>query len=295
VIWQRLDRILGYKHPYSEFARKRLSMMCRDLELHLGMVFHRFLSGTVRSRKLKILINGNTVAPWDPFARDEPKTKGLTPVTIPVEHEGILSEVKLEPFVLPHQQDFSSPEAFRRASGPANWNQQQGFYIYRGDRLIQSGGWCRIRTIDEHSKLARVAMSFLPTLDEAFKINVAKMRVQLPPSIREQIDRAIKPVIKIAQETYRKNSPSPTTRPPSSAATSTISSSSSAAINGVSDGSASSTTTVHGRPKREDRKRLWTIEELQREIEFSAEPDERPIVKRVFKRFRDRLGATGES
>ncbi len=295
VIWQRLDRILGYKHPYNEFARKRLSMMCRDLELHLGMVFHRFLSGTVRSRKLKILINGNTVTPWDPFARDEAKTKGLTPVTIRVEHEGILSEVKLEPFVLPHQQDFSSPDAFRRASGPANWNQQQGFYIYRGDRLIQSGGWCRIRTMDEHSKLARVAMSFLPTLDEAFKINVAKMRVQLPPSIREQVDRAIKPVIKIAQETYRKNSSSSPIRPPSNSGTSTGSSSSSAATHGVSAGSAPSAATVHDRPDGEASERLWTIDELQRELELAAESDERPIVKRVFKRFRARLGGAGES
>src|SRR5262249_8099019 len=47
VLWQRLDRLLGYKHPYGESARKRLSQMCRDVEMHLGMVFHRFLSGDV--------------------------------------------------------------------------------------------------------------------------------------------------------------------------------------------------------------------------------------------------------
>ena len=176
VVWQQLDRILGYKHPYGESARKRLSTMCRELELHLGMVFHRFLSGEVRGRKLKILLNGNTIAAWDPFARDERRTKALTPVVIQVAHEGVSGEVTLEPYVLPHQQDFSSPDAFRCASGPANWNQQQGFYIYRSGRLIQSGGWCRLRTSDEHSKLARVALSFLPALDEAFRINVAKMQ-----------------------------------------------------------------------------------------------------------------------
>src|SRR5262249_17129681 len=38
VLWQRLDRILGYKHPYGEAARRRLSQMCRELEAHLGMV-----------------------------------------------------------------------------------------------------------------------------------------------------------------------------------------------------------------------------------------------------------------
>jgi len=54
VLWQRLDRMLGYQHPYAMSARKRLSAMCRDLEIHLGMVFHRFLCGKVSRRKLTV-------------------------------------------------------------------------------------------------------------------------------------------------------------------------------------------------------------------------------------------------
>jgi hypothetical protein len=131
--------------------------------------------------------------------------------------------VLLEPFVLPHQDDFSTPEAFRNSSGPANWNQQQGFYIYRSGRMIQSGGWSNLRTPDEHTKLARISVSFTPELDEAFKINVAKMRVQMPGIIREQIKQAIGPVLKIAQDSYRKrgaSGPTPTTPPPSGQSTS---------------------------------------------------------------------------
>ena len=30
IFWQRLDRILGYKHPYGENAKKRMIAMCRD-------------------------------------------------------------------------------------------------------------------------------------------------------------------------------------------------------------------------------------------------------------------------
>jgi hypothetical protein len=202
VLWERLDRILGYKHPYGEMARKRLSQTCREIELHLGMVFHRFLTGEARSRKLKLLLNGNPITPWDPFCRNQPKTKALTPVTISVEHEGVAGEVRFEPFVLPHQDDFTPPEAFEKASGPAKWNQQQGFYIYRAGRMIQSGGWSNLRASDEHTKLARVAVSFSPALDEAFKINVAKMRVQLPALIRDQVRDATTPVIKLAREVY---------------------------------------------------------------------------------------------
>lgn len=202
VLWERLDRILGYKHPYGETARKRLSQMCREAEFHLGMVFHRFLTGEARRRRFKILLNGNEVRPWDPFCRSEAKIRRLQSIPIPVEYEGVSGRVLLEPFVLPHQDDFSSPEAFRIASGPANWNQQQGFYIYRAGRMIQSGGWSNLRAPDEHTKLARVAVSFSPELDEAFKINVAKMRVQLPSSIRETVRDAIVPVVKLAREVY---------------------------------------------------------------------------------------------
>lgn len=206
VVWQRLDRILGYRHPYGEAARKHLSQTCRDIELHLGMVFHRFLSGEVHRKRFKLLLNGNEIRPWDPFCRSEERTRPLQAVSIPVMHEGFSGEVLLEPFVLPHQEDFSSAEAFRNASGPASWNQQQGFYMYRAGRMIQSGGWSNLRARDEHTKLARIAVSFAPALDEAFKVNVAKMRVQMPAVIRDAIREATSPVVKLARETYDRKS-----------------------------------------------------------------------------------------
>jgi hypothetical protein len=211
VLWSKLDRILGFKHPYGEFARKRLVQMCREIEVHLGMVFHRFLNGEVSRKKLRISVNGNDVVPWDPFCREETKTTPLQEIRFEVEHEGTVGEVLLQPFILPHQSDFSSQEAFRLASGPANWNQQQGFYIYRAGRMIQSGGWSNLRAPDEHNKLARIAVSFSPVLDDAFKINVAKMRVQLPSSIREQVRIAIVPIAKLAREIYDKKEGKPQT------------------------------------------------------------------------------------
>jgi hypothetical protein len=173
------------------------------------MVFHRFLSGHVRGKRFKLLLNGNPIQPWDPFCRSEDKTKALSAVSISLEHEGVTGDVLLEPFILPHQDDFSSLDAFRLASGPANWNQQQGFYIYRAGRMIQSGGWSNLRAPDEHTKLARVAVSFPPKLDEAFKINVAKMRVQIPPQIRDEVREVIGRVVKLAREVYDRRPPAP--------------------------------------------------------------------------------------
>ncbi|MBZ9784274.1 ATP-binding protein [Pseudomonas sp. REP124] len=205
VVWERIDRILGYKRPDGEFARKQLINMCRGLEEHIAMVFHRFLAGEVRGKRLAIYLNENKVIPWDPFARNESFTQRLEQVVVRVDTEKGKSDVVIEPFVLPPQSKFSTPDAFNRSSGPSKWNRQQGFYIYRADRMIQSGGWSNLRTLDEHHKLARVALSFSPRLDDDFKINVPKMRVALPASIRDDIAKAIGPVVTIANRAYRSN------------------------------------------------------------------------------------------
>ena len=219
VIWERLDRLLGYKNPDGEHARKQLLAMARELEEHAAMVFHRFLSGEVRGKRLAIYVNDNKVEPWDPFARKESLTQRLESRAFRLEGEKGKGDVVVEPYVLPSQAMFSSQEAFNRASGPRKWNAQQGFYIYRADRLIQSGGWCGMRAVDEHRKLSRIAISFNPKLDEEFKINVPKMRVLLPTAIRDEIDKFTKPAVKVAEEVYRRGkpknpTPTPHTTPP---------------------------------------------------------------------------------
>ncbi len=217
VIWERLDRLLGYKYPDGEAARKQLIAMARDLEEHAAMVFHRFLASEIRGKRLAIYVNDNRVEAWDPFARKEQKTQKLEPKTFRVEGEKGKGDVIVEPYVLPSQALFSTSEAFNRASGPRKWNAQQGFYIYRADRLIQSGGWCGLRATDEHRKLSRIAISFGPKLDDEFKINVPKMRVLLPPSIRDEVEKWIRSAVKMAEDIYRNGkpkNPSPPSPPP---------------------------------------------------------------------------------
>ena len=108
--------------------------------------------------------------------------------------------------MLPGQAEFSDEPAWNRASGPNKWNNQQGLYIYRADRLIQWGGWNRLRTNDEHTKMARVALDFWPDLDAAFGINISKAIVRLPAELRDEIQPAIKKVCTAADSRYRRGS-----------------------------------------------------------------------------------------
>ncbi len=203
VMWENLDRVLGRRRVDGDAAQRRIHTAVEELRLHLGMVFHRYLSGEVRACRLRISLNGEQVPPWDPFARDEPLSQELPTQRLELSDDDGASTVLVRPHILPNQHHFSSPEAHATASGPHRWNRQQGLYIYRRDRLVQSGGWSRLRTIDEHSKLARVAVDIPPGADEAFRINVAKMTVGLPDSLRPQLRVLIAGVVTRAQDVYR--------------------------------------------------------------------------------------------
>jgi hypothetical protein len=203
VLWEKLDRILGERRPEGAAAQRRIDLASEDLRLHLGMIFHRFLEGAVTARELVLTMNGERVHPWDPYARDEPQTRRLSTQHVRFEHGGREHFIRITPYVLPQQQQFSTSEAHLKAGGPHRWNRQQGLYIYRRDRLIQSGGWNRLRTMDEHSKLARIALDVPPTADEAFRVNVAKMSVGLPDTVRPELRVLIAGVVAAAQDAYR--------------------------------------------------------------------------------------------
>jgi hypothetical protein len=116
---------------------------------------------------------------------------------------GRTQPVRWRPFVLPARNAFSNPEAFERAGGPRRWNRQQGIYVYRADRLVQTGGWSGIRGIDEHTKLGRAALEFGTGLDSAFGINVAKMRIAIPSDIRPILKQEVTDLVKAANNAYR--------------------------------------------------------------------------------------------
>ncbi|MBI2044928.1 ATP-binding protein [Candidatus Pacearchaeota archaeon] len=202
VLWEKLDRIIGFKNSEGEAARNKVISMCRELENYLSMVFHKFLSNEVLGKSLEIYLNRNKIQPWDPFGRHESKTNILSPIKIKIIHNGAENKIFLQPYILPTKEEFSSQDSFQKLSGISGWNPQQGFYIYRANRMIQSGGWCGLRVIDEHTKLARIELNFSPALDDLFKINVAKMKVQLPVQAREEIERVVKPIVSLARERY---------------------------------------------------------------------------------------------
>lgn len=209
IAWEGLDRVLPENRPDGGWARRRLEGLSKRTADHLSLVFHRFLEGEFGSGDVVMVVNGEKLRPWNPFAPKEPATKVLGMQTFEMTVGEVTGSVRLERFVLPSRDAFSSPAEFERMSGPLKWNRQQGLYIYRAGRLVQWGGWSGIRAIDEHTKLARAALHFDTDLDPAFNINVAKMRVSVPAQLRQMLERPIHEVCLSADEAYRKHRGNP--------------------------------------------------------------------------------------
>lgn len=204
VLWEKLDRILSNKVDGRKTTRENFAAMCRQIEEHLAMVFHRFLDGEAKRKlPLSLYINGNKIQAWDPFVKSEPETRILQKHNLVFNQNDHQVSVLVQPYILPHESMFSSKAAHAAAAGPKKWNRQQGLYIYRNDRLIQSGGWNRLRAADEHTKLARIAIDFDSSADEAFQIDIAKMKVQIPSAIRKELQEITTTVASVANTVYR--------------------------------------------------------------------------------------------
>jgi hypothetical protein len=206
VVWEDLDRVLPERYAETGWGRRRLRALASRTADHLAMVFHRFIAGEASRRsEVVICVDDTKLVPWDPFAPDEAARSVLPEQVFEVEVDEGSSEVRFRGVVLPARDRFSSLEQFERLSGPQKWNRQQGLYIYRADRLVQHGGWSGLRGIDEHTKLARAAVDFDTDLDEAFQINVAKMHVELPPVVRQMLERPVHELCVLADDAYRRS------------------------------------------------------------------------------------------
>lgn len=205
VVWENLDRVLPDRFAESGWGRRRLATLASKTAEHLSMVFHRFIAGEAGLEPVAISVNDEKIEAWDPFAGDEPNTVSLEPEIFEVETEYESSDITFRGYVLPPRDKFSTPERFERMSGPLKWNRQQGLYIYRANRLVQFGGWNGLRGIDEHTKLARASIDFDTDLDETFQINVAKMSVVLPATLKNMLERPVHDLCIRADAAYRQS------------------------------------------------------------------------------------------
>ena len=178
VLWETMDRVVTTGYTSDDFHD-----LIDNVESHLAMVFHRLLQGP-RAR-LKLLLNGRAVAPWDPFMTGHSAKPWTSPTT---NHQTDYGTVAVQCHVLPHRDKLTIAE-FDANAGPAGWTAQQGFYVYRNERLLVAGGWLglgnsRAWNREEAHRLARIRLDIPNTADVDWKIDVRKSTARPPVSLR---------------------------------------------------------------------------------------------------------------
>ena len=195
ILWEKLDQIIGTEPAENQAAARRFWARIDSMSRHLGIVFHRFLSG---KKALRIFVNDSQVKPWDPFLLGHPVTQPL-----PEEVFGSGNrEVRVQPFILPHQSKLSNQQ-HDDAGGEKGWNSQQGFYIYRNRRLLVAGDWLGLYRQEEHYKLARIQIDFQSSADADWKIDVRKAQAVPPDGVMDFLKRIADATRVRAAEAYR--------------------------------------------------------------------------------------------
>lgn len=178
VLWEKLDRIVTAGYSANNFGD-----LIDSVESHLAMVFHRLLQGL--PAPVKLLINNRPVVPWDPFMMGHPAKPWVSPIARQQTDSGL---VLAQCHVLPHRDKLTNTE-FETNAGPAGWTAQQGFYVYRNERLLVAGGWLGLGNTkawnrEEVHRLARIRLCIPNTADADWKIDVRKSTARPPVPLR---------------------------------------------------------------------------------------------------------------
>ncbi len=179
ILWEGIDELSGLMGLSKEAFYLRLE----EVRSHLGMIFHRYIDGDASS--LVINLNGRAVKAWDPFQKHHPATQERGVARI--RHRS--SSFLVRSYVLPHRDRFENDLEYDAAGGPGGWGARQGFYVYRGKRLLVAGSWLglggsRTWTRDETSRLARIQIDLPTDLDRDWRIDVRKSQARPPGALR---------------------------------------------------------------------------------------------------------------
>jgi len=195
IVWDKLDKVCG------SFTKKDKDLaIFMDLldktKQHLSMIFHRFID---LPNGLKIFIQDRAIIPWDPFLTRHHATQSKDIEYIKFNKQTI----SISPYILPHYSMFQQEKDYKSGECVKNWNEHQGFYIYRNNRLLVSGSWLGMFSTAEHYKLARIRIDIPNSLDSEWQLDVKKSKAKFPPQLKAQFNKIASKVRSEAEKIYR--------------------------------------------------------------------------------------------
>jgi hypothetical protein len=205
VIWENIDRLVRTNAEGT--AKGQIKNIVNELQNHLSGVFYNFLEKGNETPDVTIKINDEELLPWDPFCRwmnSDEESRVEAHINKPFEYtnnEGeILGTFYVNIYLLPNKTSITKEESEKMRYGLDN----QGFHVFRENRMISSGGWPnRLFVKEPHLNLIRVEFSFDHKLDDLFQIDIKKSRIDFPKELRDKLKKIIAPARNEANIRYR--------------------------------------------------------------------------------------------
>jgi len=192
VIWEKLDRIIGSSEFNNESVKNAFYQELINVKHHLSLVFHKF----IESKQIKIFFQNEEIEPINPFLFHlDLKERSAGPF---IEE---FDQVKISTYILPHMSAIGI-ENYEKSGGSLGWFEQQGFYIYRGDRLLVAGDWLGLEKKRDYSKLARISVNFTNANDFNWHLDIKKSTAMPPIEIRRELTRIAKIAIGKSAKIY---------------------------------------------------------------------------------------------
>lgn len=189
VIWTKFDKIESLAKNFEDSFRSVVA----ESKKHVELVFHRFYN------KIAIYYNNKRIEKRDPFLLDS-VGRQQTGRTSNIIIDG--SEIIVIPYTLPFANTLTSEEK-ALLGNPKSIFDEQGFYLYRNERLISWGSWMHMGIRSELNKLARIQVDIPSTLDSVWMLDVKKSSAKIPDKIKDKIKMAVEDSIVRSKRTTK--------------------------------------------------------------------------------------------
>lgn len=186
VLWENLDRV-------HFIGRDKFHKEVLKIREHLELIYHKF------ENKLNIRLNGTSIKYWNPFETSNSNE----------EKEFLFNKendkYKIRGHVLKHSSEFKNKNEYERQFLVGTSNQNQGFFIYRNNRLIFRGSWLGLYNKEHHYILARVEINLPNSFesDQAWNVNVSKSSVTIPKYAVSDIENECNAIRSEANNVFR--------------------------------------------------------------------------------------------
>lgn len=182
VLWEEFDGM--YKSSggriYEALTHNRNILLDR-----LPLIYHRFMSEDY----LKIFVNYEELKPLDPFLVNRSDCSWGTLRQPLADSSGNEHFIEITPYKLPFVTEMSEAEQYL-IGGADKMSKMQGYFIYRGRRLIRYGTWFGTPR-HEVSKYARIKVDIPNCMDDIWKVDVMKRNAEIPSELAKLLEKTV--------------------------------------------------------------------------------------------------------